>query len=83
MKSPLGKFNPISTVNYAVSVGIQKFLDDHRVSARQAGDLQRDRAAVGVADGGGRDGKDGGTRRDRAKAGIQRRHEQKASDEFH
>ncbi len=65
----------VSSVNHAVGVGIQKFLDDHRVSARQAGDLQRDHTGVSVADGVGCDGEDGGAQSHRANARKQRCHE--------
>ena len=47
---------PVSAVNDAVGVEIEKFLDDHRLHVRQPADRERDEAAVGVADGGRRVG---------------------------
>ena len=46
----------VRAANDAVGVQVDKLLDHHCLRVREAGDLQRNRAAVGVADGGRGDG---------------------------
>ena len=51
---------PVRAVNHAIGVKVGKLLDDHGFPVRQPADLQREDAAIGVADGGGRVGERGG-----------------------
>ena len=66
----------ITPINDAIRVGIEKFLDDHRLRVREAGHLHRDRAVVSVADRVRRDGQTHRRPPGSRKPGEQRKHDQ-------
>ena len=61
----------VAAANDAIGVGVEIFLHHHRFSIGQAGHLQCNSAAVSVADGGRRDGKNNRRARGLSEAGKQ------------